>query len=86
MAQATEKNTARGGLMKRHFALGEDQQYKLHKLGRAVAGLQALAHDGELDTARAPVEIVREDLAALFEMIGDRIAQATDDLPFVTTH
>ncbi|WP_029623270.1 hypothetical protein [Sphingomonas elodea] len=53
---------------------------RLYRLGRAVDGLRALAHDGPVDTARDVVEIAREDLAALFEIIGDQVAHASADL------
>lgn len=86
MAQAEPKSTERELLMKRHFALGEEQQYKLNKIERAVAGLQALAHNGDLSSARDQVEIAREDLAAIFELIGSQIALATTDMPFITSH
>lgn len=86
MAQADPKSTEREALLKRHFALGEEQQYKLHKLTRVLAGLQAMAHDGTMTTARDPIEIAREDMAAIFEMIGEEVERATTDMPFVSTH
>ena len=86
MAQADPNDTKAGSGFEAPFDLADDPHLRLHRLGCAVSGLRALAHDGNLETARDVVEIAREDLSALFDLIGEQVELASATLLAATSH
>ncbi|WP_010545655.1 hypothetical protein [Sphingomonas elodea] len=86
MAQADPNDTRAALGFEPPFTLLDDPRVRLDRLGRAVNGLRALAHDGDLETASDVVEITRGDLSALFDLIGEQIELASATLLTTTSH
>lgn len=86
MAQAADENTDRDRRYQPHFALPEEQKYRLDRLGNVVRGLSALTHDNTLSNARDAIEIAREDLAAIFTLIGEQVELALAEVDAVKRH
>jgi hypothetical protein len=83
MDQADLRDFAAHGPVHAHLALSEEQKYKLHRICRVLDGLAALTCPEDQDQAREECVSVREDLAAIFELIRDNIEDATANLPYV---
>lgn len=86
MAQAKTGNIAPAIELKPHYALSEERKYNLHLIGRALDGLAQLVCGEDEQTARDQVMPVREDLAAIFEMLRVQLDQSTADLQFLSAH
>ena len=83
MAQATAQTTCRTAPTEGRYAITETQNIKLGTLRNAVSGLAALSHDGDRETARLTLEVTREDMAAIFEVLADQLEELTGNLPFI---
>ncbi len=79
MAQAAEQDTAHALPDQLHFVISEQGLYRLERLANVVRGLTHLAHDDPRQ-ARHMVEIAREDVSAIFALIGEQVEQALTEV------
>ncbi|MCW3837805.1 XAC0095 family protein [Sphingomonas canadensis] len=84
MPQAARPHIHADPVLEAHYALSDAGMFELHLLRRSLAALATLTCPEGAEEAHHAPETPREDLGALFLVLGRQLGRAIDGIPAVS--
>ena len=85
MAKASAAHSSPMSAVPPHFILDESTQFKLHRVGIALAGIGTLTAGQDQEQEDDQIEIPRSELSAIFDLVSDHLVALLNNLPYTRT-